>query len=64
MTEMTVAPPRKWTVISAVVIKADGTRQDRGVISFAHKNPIINFIGAPIARLNGWFWERYYRRFN
>lgn len=57
----TAAPQRKWMAIHATVIRADGTVEDRGVVSFTHRNPIINMIVSPLARLNGWAWERYYR---
>jgi hypothetical protein len=59
---VTAAPERKWSTISAVVTRANGTVENRGIVSFSHRNPVINFFGAPLARLNGWFWERYYTR--
>lgn len=31
--------------VSAVVIRADGTREDLGVISYYHKNPIKRWWG-------------------
>lgn len=53
--------PHKYQTIRAVVTRADGTVENRGIVSFSHRNPIINLIGAPLARFNGWAWERYYR---
>lgn len=54
-------PQRKWSTIHAVVTRADGTKEDRGIVAFTHKNFLINVVLSPLARLNGWFWERWYR---
>lgn len=56
------APQRKWTTIRAVMTRADGTVEDRGIVSFSHRNFIINAIGAPLARFNGFVRERLARR--
>lgn len=52
MSTMTAAPQRKWQTIRAVVTRADGTVEDRGLISFYHSNPIINQIGGVYVKLN------------
>jgi hypothetical protein len=54
-------PQSKWTTIRARVTRADGSIEDRGIVSFSHKNPLINAVLSPLARFNGWAWERYYR---
>lgn len=59
-TDVVIPPQRKWTAIHAVVTRADGTVEDRGVVSFTHRNFFINIVLSPLALLNGWFWERYY----
>lgn len=57
----TAQPQRKWSTIHAVVTRADGTVEDRGMISFSHRNPIINAIVSPLSRFNGFARERWYR---
>ena len=56
--DVAATPQRKWSTIHAVVTRADGTIEDRGIIAFSHRNPIINAIGAPLARFNGFVRER------
>lgn len=48
----------KYSTIRAVVTRADGTVEDRGIVSSSHINPVINAIGAPLARFNGFVRER------
>lgn len=57
---LTATPERQWSSISAVVIRADGTKENRGIISFSHRNPFINFFVAPASRFNGWLRERWF----
>lgn len=60
-------PRRKYSAIRAVVTRADGTVEDRGIIAFSHRNPVINAVLSPLARFNGWIQERasqYHRRNN
>lgn len=51
----------KWSTTSAIVKRADGSIENRGIIAFSHRNWLINAIGSPLAYFNGWAWERYYR---
>lgn len=46
----TGAPVRRATV-SAVVTRADGTKEDLGVVSYWHRNPIHRLLW----RLKQWF---------
>ena len=59
--QLTAEPKRKWSTVSAIVTRADGTVENRGIVAFSHRNPIINAIGAPLARFNGWSRERWAR---
>lgn len=47
--------------LRAVVKRADGSIENRGIVSYSHRNPVLNFVGGNLARFNGWLWERYYR---
>jgi len=53
----TATPERKWTTVRAVVTRADGTVEDRGMISFQHRNPIISAIGNLYVKANHAFGE-------
>lgn len=44
MGEMNAAANVKQASLSAVVIRADGTREDLGVISYYHRNPLKRLI--------------------
>jgi hypothetical protein len=46
VTNITTSSNVKEAQIQAVVIRADGTREDLGTISYFHKNP-----------LRRWFWR-------
>jgi hypothetical protein len=46
VTNITASSNVKEAQIRAVVIRADGTREDLGTISYFHKNP-----------LRRWFWR-------
>lgn len=48
--------------IHAQVTRADGTVEPKRLVSYGHRNPIIHAICAPIAFLNGAFWNWYYTR--
>jgi hypothetical protein len=43
MSDVTASGQLKQMVVEAVVIRADGTREDLGVISYWHKNPLKRF---------------------
>lgn len=62
MSEIQAPLRQKSQAIYAVVTRADGTVENRGMIGFSHSNPFINAIGAPLARFNGWLRERVARR--
>lgn len=47
----------KRAVIEAVVIRADGTREHIGVISYWHKNPLMRVIGKLYVKLNMAWWK-------
>jgi hypothetical protein len=40
MPDNNVTSEHKWSQIDAVIIRADGTREDIGTISYYHKNPL------------------------
>jgi hypothetical protein len=40
MSTVRVSVPAREASISAVIIRADGTREELGVISYWHKNPL------------------------
>lgn len=48
--------------IRAKVTRADGTVEPDRLVSYGHRNPLVHFICAPIAYLNGAFWNWYYTR--
>ena len=48
--------------IHAKVTRADGAVEPERLVSYGHKNPIIHLICAPIAYLNGVFWNWHYTR--
>jgi hypothetical protein len=48
--------------IHAKVIRADGTVEPERLVSYGHKNPLIHLTLAPLAYLNGAFWNWYYTR--
>jgi hypothetical protein len=43
----------KEATIQAVVIRADGTREDLGVVSYWHKNSMMNWWGNLLIKLKG-----------
>lgn len=45
--------PVREASISAVVIRADGTREDLGVVSYYHKNPLMRLKFKLDKRLRG-----------
>lgn len=56
------ADAKKETSVSirAKKIYADGTQDPERLVSYGHRNIIIHSICAPVAYLNGAFWEWYY----
>lgn len=43
MSNVVALPKLKSRSIEAVVIRADGTREDLGVVSYQHSNPLKTF---------------------
>lgn len=48
---MDVKQTPKQTAISAVVIRADGTRENLGIVAYHHKNPLRRLQFAIMKRL-------------
>lgn len=48
--------------LSLKVRRADGTEEPERLVSYGHRNPIIHMVCAPVAFLNGKFWNWYYTR--
>lgn len=44
MSEMTAKTSVKQVTVDAVVIRADGTRENLGTIAYFHKNPLRRLI--------------------
>lgn len=60
--EATAQPRAHHTTIRAQVTRADGTKEPERIVSYGHRNPIIHAIVAPLAYLNGAFWNSYHER--
>lgn len=41
MSSLTTTIPCKSITLEAVVIRADGTREDLGMVAFYHRNPLM-----------------------
>jgi len=52
------------TSIRAKVIRSDGTVEPERLVSYGHRNVFIHMTLAPLAYLNGAFWNWYYTRKN
>jgi hypothetical protein len=48
--------------LRAKVTRADGTEEPERLVSYGHRNPLIHVFCAPLAYLNGAFWNWYYTR--
>jgi hypothetical protein len=48
--------------IQAKVFRNDGGVEAQRIVSYGHRNLFIHAIGAPLAYLNGAFWNWYYTR--
>ena len=44
----------KETSIAAIVVRADGTREDLGVVSYWHRNPLRRSLFSLKKRINAW----------
>lgn len=53
MSEVVAQGEVKEIVFEAVVIRADGTREDLGEISYWHKSPIKRYIHRMRKKING-----------
>jgi hypothetical protein len=52
MPTLSAQPRRRYQSICAVVTRADGTVENRGLISFYHHNWMVNLVGNLYVRIN------------
>lgn len=52
MSSMNAQTKRKSCFVRAKVTRADGTVEHHGLVSFYHRNPLINFAGQIVVLVN------------
>lgn len=52
--KMNAGSPARWAQISAVITRANGQVEDVGVISYWHRNPVLNAWGNLKIKINEW----------